>query len=97
MATDPKSATEQEATRRGRLKTDQLGEFHFDDTLDAVKFVSGQVRQSSMKYKDVASGHMSTSTVSNMASGKTHYPRFSTMAGILGALGLEVVFRGRRK
>jgi transcriptional regulator with XRE-family HTH domain len=41
---------------------------------------------------------MSPSTVSNLASGKTHYPRFSTITGILGALGYETVIRaGARK
>lgn len=94
----PKSPIfESETERRGKLHTDRAGEFHFQDTADAVSFVSMQVRRSSIKNKDLAkAGSMSSSTVSNMASGKTHYPRFSTMAGLLGGLGLEVIFRGRK-
>lgn len=85
---------ESPAQERGRLRSDKAGEFHFDDTLDYVSFVAGKLRQSSMKYGHVAKGGgMSPSTVSNLASGKTHYPRFSTIAGILGALGYETVIR----
>jgi hypothetical protein len=36
---------------------------------------------------------MSPSTASNLAGGKTRYPRFSTIAGTLGALGYETVIR----
>lgn len=85
---------ESEAERRGKIKSDTVGEFHFEDPLDAVHFVAGQVRQSKLKYKNIAvAGSMSGSTVGNMASGKTRYPRFSTMFGLTGAMGLEVVFK----
>ena len=98
MKANARSAVEDEAERRGRVMTDKVDEFHFEDPMEAVKYVSGKVRQSSLKRKDIATtGSMSSSTVGNMASGQTRYPRFSTMSGILGALGLEVLFRGRRK
>jgi hypothetical protein len=51
-----------------------------------------------VKQKDIAEqGEMSPSTVGNMASGKTHFPRFSTMFGIAAALGVEVILRPRRR
>lgn len=86
---------ESEAERRGKLTSDTPGEFHFDDPFDAVNYVAAQVRLSDRKYSQLAAGNMASSTVSNMASGKTHYPRFSTMSGLLGALGKELVIRGR--
>ena len=83
---------------RGRLQAEKPGEFQFNDTIDYVNFVAGKLRQSKMKYSNVAKGGgMSGSTVSNMASGKTHYPRFSTISGILGALGYETVIRSGGK
>lgn len=89
---------ESPATERGRLASDKAGEFHFEDTADYCAFVAGRLRQSHMKFSHVAKGGaMSPSTVSNMASGKTHYPRFSTITGILGALGYETVIRGGKK
>ena len=89
---------ESEAQSRGRLKSDTPGEFHFEDPHDYVTFVSGRLRAAHMKYADVAKGgSISSSTVSNMASGKTRYPRFSTMTGILGTLGLETVIRAGKK
>lgn len=90
-------AVESAAAQRGRLRSDTPGEFHFDDTADYLSFVRSQLRQSRMKYKDVVRGAdeiRSTSTVSNLASGKTQFPRFSTMTGIMGSLGLELVIRG---
>jgi hypothetical protein len=98
MQTPKSPMFESESERRGKLRTDTAGEFHFEDTADAVSFVAGQVRRSRMKYNALAkAGSMSGSTVSNMATGKTHYPRFSTMAGLLGAMGLEVIFKGRTR
>ena len=83
------------AAARAKDASDTPGEYHFDDTLDYVNFVSGKLRQSKMKFAHVAKGGgMSGTTVSNMASGQTHYPRFSTITGILGALGYETVIRG---
>jgi len=89
-----KSIIESAATQRGRDQSDRPGEFHFGDTADYVSFTAGLLRKSSMKYSHVAAAaSMSPSTASNLASGKTHYPRFSTIAGTLGALGYETVIR----
>lgn len=94
------SVFESEAARRGKLKTDTPGEFHFTSTMDVIDFVAGQLRGSQAKYKDLVKATddiKSPTTISNLASGKTHYPRFSTIFGTAGALGLEVVLtRGRR-
>lgn len=93
-----KRPVEDPATTRARLASDRPGEFHFADQFDYVKFVSGALRQSSLKYSSVSqAGGMSPTTVSNLASGKTHYPRFGTITGILGALGYETIIRGGRK
>lgn len=86
------------AADRARLASDKPGEFHFTETGDYVSFVAGRLRQSKMKYARVAEGGgMSGTTVSKMASGTTKYPRFSTIAGILGALGYETIIRSGRK
>lgn len=86
------------AADRALLKSDTPGEYHFDDTLDYVSFVAGLLRRSHMKYANVAKGGgMCASTVSNLASGKTHYPRFGTITGSLGAMGYETVIRGGKK
>lgn len=89
-----KQLIEDAAAQRGRLQSDRVGEHHFNDTADYVSFTAGLLRQSQMKYKHVAAAaSMSPTTASNLASGKTHYPRFSTIAGTLGALGYETVIR----
>lgn len=94
----PEPIVDTPAADRARAASDKAGEFHFSETGDYVSFVAGRLRQSHMKYSNVAEGGgMSGSTVSNMASGKTRYPRFSTIAGILGALGYETVIRAGRK
>ena len=85
---------EDAATTRGRDASDTAGEFHFIDSGDYVQFTAGLLKQSGLKYKDVASAAaMSPSTASNLAGGKTRFPRFSTIAGTLGALGYETVIR----
>jgi DNA-binding Xre family transcriptional regulator len=85
---------EDASTQRGRDQSDRAGEFHFGDQTDYVTFTAGLLKRSSLKYSAVANaGGMSPSTASNLASGKTKYPRFSTIAGILGALGYETVIR----
>lgn len=89
---------EDAATTRGRTAAEKPGEFQFNDQLDYVTFTAGLLRQSKIKFSKVAeAGGMSPSTTSNMASGKTRYPRFSTISGILGALGYETVIRSGRK
>jgi DNA-binding phage protein len=91
-----KTIFETQAERRGRLAAEQAGEYVFTDVGDYVSMMASQVRRSSDKYSHIAkAGSMSGTTVSNLASGKTHYPRFSTMFGVADALGLEVTFRPR--
>lgn len=85
---------EDAATTRGRDASDTAGEFHFVDSGDYVSFTAGLLKNSGVKFKDVASAAtMSPSTASNLANGKTRFPRFSTIAGTLGALGYETVIR----
>lgn len=95
---------ESPAERRGRLESDEPGEMVFTSQLAYVEAMQARVRRATvrhpdapgLKQKDIAAqGEMSPSTVGNMASGKTHYPRFSTMFGIAAALGVEVVLRPR--
>lgn len=99
MALSQKSPVfESEAERRGKIASDTPGEYVFNDQNDAVKLVQGQVREAHMPYKRLAEGgNMSGSTVSNMASGKTRFPRFSTMFGLLATMDIEVLFRRRNK
>jgi len=93
------------AERRGRLASDEPGEMVFSSQLAYVEAMQARVRRvthaagdAKVNQKDLAKdGEMSPSTVGNMASGKTHWPRFSTMFGISAALGVEVVFRPRRR
>jgi hypothetical protein len=100
---------ENEATRRGRLASDTPGEFHYTSFDDYVDFMAGQVRSSGMNMAALARASdtiKSGSTVSHLAYGwndnkgkhrRTRQPRFSTMFGLAGALGLEVIMRGRKK
>jgi hypothetical protein len=89
------------AERRGRLAAEEPGELAFSDQFSAVEAMQARLRQATAgtspdraKQKDIAAqGEMSTSTVGNMASGKTHYPRFSTMFGLAAALGGEWIYR----
>lgn len=98
VAQPSRAAFETETERRGKLNSDTLGEYHFADTFDAINFVASQVRSSSLKYKNLASGAgiKSPATVSRLASGQTVYPRFSTIFGTASALGLELVLTSRR-
>lgn len=92
------TAFEHPSVTRARLASTDPGEFLFVDNADYVSFTAAAVRRSSLKFGSLAkAGDMSGSTVSNLASGKTHYPRFKTIAGILGALGYETVIRGGKK
>lgn len=93
---------ESPAERRGRLASDEPGEMVFTSQLAYVEAMQARVRRATVKVGDepkvrqsdiAKEGEMSPSTVGNMASGKTHYPRFSTMFGIAAALGVEVILR----
>lgn len=90
-----KPVVEDAATIRAQLASDRPGEYHFGDSYDYVKFTAGLLRQSRIKYKTVAdAGGMCASTASKLAHNQTRFPRFSTIAGVLGALGYETVIRG---
>lgn len=87
---------ETEAERRGKLASDDPDAFVFADQFDAVNFFAGRVRASHTKYSNLAKGaNVGPTTVSNLASGKTKYPRWSTMFGTALALGLEVTITTR--
>lgn len=93
---------ESEAERRGRLGSDEPGEMVFSSQLAYVEAMQARIRRrqynAHVKAKDIAEqAEISSSTVGNMASGKTHWPRFSTMFGIASALGVEVVLRPVKK
>jgi hypothetical protein len=80
------------------MASDDPTEMVFTSQLAYVEAMQARVRVSHTKYKDLAKqGEMSPTTVGNMASGKTHYPRFSTMFGIADALGVEVILRPKHK
>lgn len=87
---------ESPAERRAKLNADEPGEMIFTSQFEYVEAMQARTRaathgQGAVKQKDLAKqGEMSGSTVGNMVSGKTHYPRFSTMFGIANALGLVV-------
>lgn len=94
----PRLVVETEAERRGRLAAQEGEEFVFSTTDDYVAAMAAQVRTSQMKYGAIAKASdtiKSPGTVSKLASGQTHFPRFSTMFGVAAALGVEVVFRRR--
>ena len=97
---------ESPAERRGRLNSDEPGEMVFSSQLAYVEAMQARVRRATahvggepkVRQSDIAKqGEMSPSTVGNMASGKTHFPRFGTIFGIAAALGVEVVLRPRRR
>ena len=89
---------ESAAERRGKLASEEPGEMVFTDQFTYVQAMQGKVRSSREKQKKLAEqGEMSASTVGNMASGKTRWPRFSTMFGLAASLGLEVTFRPRKR
>jgi hypothetical protein len=71
-------------------------EYTFDNFADVFRFVAGEVRSAKRTYTAISKrAHVCPSTVSNLASGKTQYPRYSTIVGILDALGYEQVTRRR--
>lgn len=92
--TSQSSAFDTPAERRGRLKADRPGEFHYEEMNDYVALAGSLLRKSHMKYSNVAKATgMCSATASNLAAGRTHYPRFTTIANVLGALGYETVIR----
>ena len=77
-----------------RLPTAIGREFTFKDTSELCAFVQHEILVSKRKYKDIADrAGVCATTVSNMAHGDTHFPRFGTVVSILRVLGFEVVVR----
>lgn len=80
-------------------------EYTFNSYSDMFAFVSGNLheqhdRRDKTQRKSYASmsrvAGVTPTTISKMASGETKYPRYTTVAGILDALGFEQVTRRRR-
>lgn len=68
------------------------------DSFAAKKLVQDEVLRSERTYKAIAhDAGVANSTVSNIASGKTQWPRIETIIRILGALGwvIQAQRRGR--
>jgi DNA-binding phage protein len=69
-------------------------EYTFTDTAELCAFLQHEIQVSKKKYKDIAAkAGCCAQTVSNMASGSTHYPRFGTVMAILSVMGFELVVR----
>ncbi len=61
---------------------------------EVCPFLAHHIMQSKLTYSAIANqAHCSPQTVSNIAAGETHFPRFSTVFNILGSLGFDVVVR----
>jgi hypothetical protein len=58
------------------------------DSMASIKLVRSEIFRSKRTYTDIARGAaVSPSTVGNIASEKTHWPRIETVIRILGSLG----------
>lgn len=58
------------------------------DSMASIKLVRDEIFRSKRTYVDIARGaSVANSTVSNIASGHTTWPRLETIIRILGALG----------
>lgn len=66
------------------------------DSLAAIKLVRAEIFRSKRTYRDIAKGAaVSPSTVGNIASEKTHWPRIETVIRVLGALGWVITAQRR--
>ena len=69
-------------------------EYSFKDIRELCAFLQHEIQRSKRKYKYIADkAGCCPQTVSNMASGTTHYPRAATVFEILRVLGFQVVVR----
>jgi len=76
-----------------RWQSDQ-SEYSFKDIQELCAFLQHEIQRSKRKYKAIAEkAGCCPQTVSNMASGTTHYPRAATVFEILRVLGFQVVVR----
>ena len=86
-------ATNVQAFPQRRWSPDD-NEYSFKDITELCAFLQHEIQSSKRKYKDIAErAGCCSQTVSNMASGTTHYPRAATVFEILRVLGFEVVIR----
>jgi len=69
-------------------------EYTFNDISELCAFLQHEIQMSKRKYKVIAEkAGCCAATVSNMASGATHFPRAGTVFAMLRVLGYEVVVR----
>jgi DNA-binding Xre family transcriptional regulator len=69
-------------------------EHSFDNLEEMCSFLQRQIIESHSKMKTLAEkANVCPMTVSNLAHGKTRFPRFGTVLELLRALGYEVVVR----
>lgn len=69
-------------------------EYTFADINELCAFLQHEIQSSKRKYKDIAEkAGCCPQTVSNMASGTTHFPRAATVFEIMRALGFTIVVR----
>ena len=62
------------------------------DSFAACKLVQDEVLRAKLTYTEIANrAALSNSTVANIASGRTRYPRIETIIRVLGALGWLIV------
>lgn len=69
-------------------------EYTFTDMLEVCAFMQAEIVASKRSYKWIAErAEVCAATVSNLASGTTHFPRAWTIFSILKVLDFEVVLR----
>ena len=89
---------ESPSERRARLRSEEPGEMVFDTFSEYVDAMRAKVVRSALKRKDLAVlADMSTSTIYNMANGKTLRPGFKTIFGIAAGTDKEVTLRPKRR
>jgi transcriptional regulator with XRE-family HTH domain len=66
------------------------------DSMASIKLVRSEIFRSKRTYKDIANGAgVANSTVANIASEKTHWPRLETIIRVLGSLGWVITAQRR--
>lgn len=65
---------------------------HLVDSPVAIKLLQDELLRSKLSYTEIArQSSVSISTVSNIASGTTRWPRLETIIRILGGLGWRII------
>lgn len=66
------------------------------DSPSTIKLIQNELLTSKSTYKDIAAkAVLASSTVSNIASGMTRYPRIETCIRLLSALGWQIIAQRR--